>query len=66
VHTFFIYRRGFQGHVKVGFIRFRLASGPDLQSPGRADSSADGAEDALALFLLDEVFVYQSSGYCAH
>ena len=57
---------GFQGHVKVGFILLRLARGPDLQSPGGADASADGAEDALALLLFDEVLVYQSSGYCTH
>ena len=63
VHTFFIYRRGFQGNVLVGFIGLRQASGPDL---GGTDASADGAEDALVLPLLDEVFFYQSSGYCAH
>ena len=65
MHTFFIYRRGFQGHVKVGLIRLRFSSGPDLQSPGGADSRTDGAEDALAFPFFDEVFVYQSSGYCA-
>ncbi len=55
-----------KARVLVGFIRLRKASGPDLQSPSGADASADGAEDALALPLFDEVFVNQSSGYCAH
>jgi hypothetical protein len=50
VHTFFIYGCGFQGHVNVGFICLRQASGPDLKSPGGADASADGA-----LPLFDEV-----------
>ena len=55
VHTFFIYRCGFQGHLKVEFIRLRQATGPDLQSSGRADASADGAEVAFAFLLFDEV-----------
>ena len=45
----------------VGFINLRQASSPDLQSPGGQTRSVDGAEDALALPLFDEVFVYQSS-----
>lgn len=40
----------------VGFIRLRLASGPDLKSRSGAEASAGGAEDALALLLFDEVF----------
>jgi hypothetical protein len=39
----------------VGFINLRQASSPDLQSPGGQTRSVDGAEDALALPLFDEV-----------
>jgi hypothetical protein len=56
MHTFFIYRCGFQGHMQEGFIHLRLTSGPDLQSHSETDASADGAEDALAFLLFDEVF----------
>ena len=43
--------RGFQGRVKIGFIRLRQASGPDLRSP-EGQTRAQMEQKTHSLFLL--------------
>ena len=61
----FIYRSWIQGREGRIHPSPPIHLGPDLQSPGRADASADEAKDALAFPFFDEVLCLSVLGYCA-